>query len=267
VLITDDQSGTAGVPATNFTFTFSEAVAGFNASSVGITSGSAGTFTADAGGKVYHLAVTADPFSAGNCTVSVAANAVSDLAGNTNVAAVSDVQPYSSYPTSLSLGSVGGYNLYLDNFFTVNGRTYGSYDPAQNNSVVINATANVMDAIFNGGSDTTATQATGAVKGVDDARTVVVGGYTIVLPTVAELQVIYAARGTGSVPIFGNNTALYGNGAYVHAADLYSAGRHYITPLSGGAYGGGGSTTTSYVDTMSYVDAPGYVAVGIFQVL
>jgi hypothetical protein len=45
----------------------------------------------------------------------------------------------------------------------------------------------VLDKIFNNGSDTFDTQASGAVAGVDDARTLIKSGYTVVLPTTTEL--------------------------------------------------------------------------------
>ena len=43
-------------------------------------------------------------------------------------------------------------------------------------------THNWLDGLLNGGADTVDTQPGGAVKGVDDARTVIINGYTLVLP-------------------------------------------------------------------------------------
>lgn len=49
----------------------------------------------------------------------------------------------------------------------------------------------MLDSLLNGGTDTINTQPGGAVKGVDDAWTVILGGYTLMLPTVAELTALY----------------------------------------------------------------------------
>ena len=52
-----------------------------------------------------------------------------------------------------------------------------------------------LDDLLNDGLDTVNTQTSGAgaVKGVDDARTVTVGGYTLVLPTLNELTALYSS--------------------------------------------------------------------------
>jgi hypothetical protein len=52
-------------------------------------------------------------------------------------------------------------------------------------------THNWLDGLLNGGADTVDTQSGGAVKGVDDARTVIINGNTWVLPTLAELNALY----------------------------------------------------------------------------
>ena len=48
-----------------------------------------------------------------------------------------------------------------------------------------------LDGLLNGGADTVNTQSGGAVKGVDDARTVIINGNTWVLPTATELRALY----------------------------------------------------------------------------
>ena len=71
-----------------FTFQFSEAVSGFSGSSVSISSGSKGTFTAvDA--DTYTLLVT--PAGVDPVTVSVAADVAQDAAGNLNASVTADV--------------------------------------------------------------------------------------------------------------------------------------------------------------------------------
>jgi large repetitive protein len=93
VTITDDEAGVAGVSGGDvvFTFTFSEAVTGFDASDVVVTGGTKGTFTAVSGTE-YTLAVTPTPNSTDDITVNVAAGVAVDAASNPNTAATQAVQ-------------------------------------------------------------------------------------------------------------------------------------------------------------------------------
>ncbi|WP_374287453.1 Ig-like domain-containing protein, partial [Pseudomonas fluvialis] len=84
--ISDDAAALANGPLT-FTFTFSEAVTGFNADDVTVSNGTKGIFTA-VDGQTYTLVVIP---SGGEIMVSVPAGAAQDLAGN-NSSAASAVQ-------------------------------------------------------------------------------------------------------------------------------------------------------------------------------
>ncbi|MCE2681180.1 MAG: cadherin repeat domain-containing protein, partial [Burkholderiales bacterium] len=93
-------------------------------------------------------------------------------------------------PASLSLGTVSGVNLNLVSKVTLgNGKVYYLLD--QNGDGLYDVrdkslNHNSLDTLLNGGADTVDTQLRGAVAGVDDARTLVQGGYTLVLPTANE---------------------------------------------------------------------------------
>lgn len=50
---------------------------------------------------------------------------------------------------------------------------------------------NVLDGWFNSNTNTVDTQQSGAIAGVDDARTMIIDGYTLVLPTREELLTLY----------------------------------------------------------------------------
>ena len=74
-----------------YTFTFSEAVTGFDATDVTVTGGAKGTFTA-VSATVYTLLVTPTAGVQGNLTVSVAAGVAADAAGNLNTVATPSVR-------------------------------------------------------------------------------------------------------------------------------------------------------------------------------
>ncbi len=102
VTITDNNPNTVTAAdgnsgAITYTFTFSEAVTGFDAGDVAVTNGTKGTFTASTVpaevGKVYTLVVTPTATLNGNVTVALAANQATDAAGNPNTAATDNVQP------------------------------------------------------------------------------------------------------------------------------------------------------------------------------
>ncbi|NLF73821.1 MAG: hypothetical protein GX575_32830, partial [Candidatus Anammoximicrobium sp.] len=91
--ITDDEPGVANIAGGNvtFTFTFSEAVTGFEADDVTVAGGAKDAFTA-VSGTVYTLVVTPTANSTANITVDVAAGVATDAAGNPNTAAAQAVQ-------------------------------------------------------------------------------------------------------------------------------------------------------------------------------
>jgi hypothetical protein len=96
---------------------------------------------------------------------------------------------------TLDLGTVSGVNLNLINKVTMaNGKVYYYLDHTKDGSSagLDGIDHDMLDTLLNGGTDTRDTQTTGAVKGVDDARTVLVGGYTLVLATRDELTALYS---------------------------------------------------------------------------
>ena len=104
---------------------------------------------------------------------------------------------------SLDLGTVSGVNLNL--IFpvtTAGGKTYyyldhdgnGMAQPKENTdggAARDFTTSELLDALLNGGANTIATQ-DGAHDGTEDERSVIIGEYTLVLPTRAELLVFVA---------------------------------------------------------------------------
>ncbi|TXK96435.1 hypothetical protein BMR02_11580, partial [Methylococcaceae bacterium HT1] len=106
--------------------------------------------------------------------------------------------------TSINLGVVHGINLNLINPISSNGHTYyyldssgdGSsygYDPISHEN---------LDDLLNEGRDTVATQE-GSHDGSDDERSVILEGYTLILPTILELRAL-------STDIETNNTEALG---------------------------------------------------------
>ncbi|MER9593311.1 Ig-like domain-containing protein, partial [Mesorhizobium australicum] len=129
VTITDDEPGTANIAGGNviYTFQFSEAVTGFDASDITLANGTKGTFTAiDA--DTYTLAVTPSASFTGTMTVDVAASAAFDLAGNPSTAATQSVQAVDTSGPSAPVitgfttdsGTVGDH-ITNDTSLTING--------------------------------------------------------------------------------------------------------------------------------------------------
>ncbi len=97
-------------------------------------------------------------------------------------------------PLVLDLTDTAGITLNLINpVVTADGKVYYYVDNSGNG---LSGTGDLitrgeLSALLNGGTDTQDTQLSGAVEGVDDARTVIVDGYTIILPTIAEFRALY----------------------------------------------------------------------------
>jgi hypothetical protein len=123
VVITDNTAGTANGDVT-FTFTFSEAVTGFDASDINVSSGGTkGTFT-QVDSSHYTLQVT-PVLGAGNYTVDVGVGSYTDSAGNSGAAAAQATQAYSNIPSTISLGT--GMGNLIDPV-TEQGGTYYYWD-------------------------------------------------------------------------------------------------------------------------------------------
>ena len=92
--ISDNVSATNATGPVTFTFTFSEAVADFDASDIVVTGGTAGAFTLGATNRSATLVVTPGASTTGILAVSVAAGRFTDLAGNASTAAASASQAF-----------------------------------------------------------------------------------------------------------------------------------------------------------------------------
>lgn len=101
-------------------------------------------------------------------------------------------------PTELNLGTLAGVDLHLVNPYTSSdGKTFYLLDLSRDGALTTTDAVGhaTLDVIFNNGYDTGDSQANGAVAGVDDQRTVVIGAYTLVLPSVAELNALKTSLG------------------------------------------------------------------------
>jgi hypothetical protein len=145
--------------------------------------------------------------------------------------------------TALALGTVSGVNLNLINPTTSGGKYYYYLDHSANgtSSGADYITHTLLDNLLNGGSDTVDTQTTGAVKGVDDARTVIVGGYTLVLPTATELLALYSDTTVSNLPANWVDN-------YYWSSTQYSSNTHdYVHLNTDVRSSGGADSLTGYV--------------------
>jgi hypothetical protein len=121
LVITDDITGTASGPVT-YTFTFSKPVTGFTVDDVKVSGGSKASSFASGGegSRVYTLVVTPFWGNTGNITVDVAANIAQDTAGNSNAAALQNLQTV-DVPANLSAIAAGSGG------FLINGQCAGDW--------------------------------------------------------------------------------------------------------------------------------------------
>jgi hypothetical protein len=103
VTITDSDAGIVNIAdgTVTFTFTFSEAVTGFDATKVMVGNGTKGTFSGS--GSIYTLVVTPTASSTGDITVDVSTTGVTDAAGNQATAPAQYTQAFDTQaPTAPS---------------------------------------------------------------------------------------------------------------------------------------------------------------------
>lgn len=160
--------------------------------------------------------------------------------------------------TAVNLGTVEGLTLNLINpVTTAAGKTYYILDSNGNGifEIADEVGHDVLDKIFNSGNDTTDTQPSGAVKGVDDARSMVRGGFTVVLPTTTEFVALrnefknvfptgwqpvdYDSPNFGTATRVGanvhNNVSFKSNVIYTNLTDGYYKGVVAVQLLGGNA--------------------------------
>jgi hypothetical protein len=146
---------------------------------------------------------------------------------------------------NLNLGpsAVSGVRWNLINKVTApNGKVYYHVDTSNNNNGLDASdyvTHDTLDTLFNGGADTTGLSNPAA--GDDTERSVIVGGYTLVLPTRAEFAASLSTT-TGWNTLYGWTSGI---GTY-WTADSNGAGNHWDANNNGG---GGGIINQSRVDT------------------
>ena len=106
VTLTDNVAATANGDVT-LTFTFSEAVTGFDASKVTLSSGTKGTFTT-VNSTVYTLVITPPAGSAGTITVTTSTAGVVDAAGNPATAPAAYSQAFDTQAPTVSAVAITG---------------------------------------------------------------------------------------------------------------------------------------------------------------
>ena len=130
-----------------------------------------------------------------------------------------------TFPDTLDLGTESNVrlNLILPKT-TADGKTYYYVDVDNSNTFSHGDVLNhdLLDDLFNGGTDTTVTQE-GVHDGTDDARSALIGAYTLILPTETELLAFIADPSYGTLPSQARNAATFS-----WTANLDSAGNHLI---------------------------------------
>jgi hypothetical protein len=173
VVITPDGATLTSSPTT-FTFTFSEAVADFFATSIALTNGTAGAFTA-VNGTTYTLVVT--PATNGAAAVSVPVGAARDALGNGNTSASAAVTynvPSSATTTALAASpnaTTGGTLVTFTaivspspgNFGTVNFKDNGAPLPGGSNIALAGGVAIFTTSTLPSGSHPITAEFSGAV--------------------------------------------------------------------------------------------------------
>jgi hypothetical protein len=186
-------------------FTLSESSTNFAASDVSVAGGTLSGFKGS--GTAYTATLTPTSGVTGTAVVSVGSAAFTDEAGNAN-ADGNDANNRVSIsfdtrssvpvpPTELYLGELQGRHLHLMSpYVTKSGKLYYVVDANNNGVLDVKDHKDLGDHIshvwlddtFNGGADRVDTQASGAVAGVDDARTLLMRGLTLVNPTTDEIK-------------------------------------------------------------------------------
>ena len=129
-------------------------------------------------------------------------------------------------PATLTLDTVSGVDLNLKfPVITADGKIYYYLDADNNGDGDSPDLLNhaVLDDLLNNGDDTADTQEEGMHDGSDDARSVRVGAYTLILPTLVELKTLRTDQGN-TYPFN------WGNGFY-RSAKRSSLDSHYLFDL------------------------------------
>ena len=206
---TDPTVAISGVPANSnaaftATFTFSEAVTGFDATDITLGNATKGTFTATSS-TVYTLVVT--PTGAA-VTIDVAANVAIDVASNGNTAAIQATTNYDATDPAVVISGV----------------------PADTNTA-FTATFTFSEAVT--GFDATDITLGNATKGTFVATSSTV--YTLVVtPTGAAVTVDVAANRAIDVASNGNTVATQASSAFDNEAPTFAIGAPSVTTTRNG---------------------------------
>ena len=206
---TDPTVAISGVPANSnaaftATFTFSEAVTGFDATDITLGNATKGTFTATSS-TVYTLVIT--PTGAA-VTVDVAANVAIDVASNGNTAAIQATTNYDATDPAVVISGV----------------------PADTNTA-FTATFTFSEAVT--GFDATDITLGNATKGTFVATSSTV--YTLVVtPTGAAVTVDVAANRAIDVASNGNTVATQASSAFDNEAPTFAIGAPSVTTTRNG---------------------------------
>jgi Ca2+-binding RTX toxin-like protein/methionine-rich copper-binding protein CopC len=201
---TDEATGVA--MGTDIVLTFSEPIQRGIGQIVLKTAAGATVYTYDAAtstdlsisGNTFTLNPTSNLAPGTAYKVEFEAGTVQDLAGNLFAGTTEyNFTTSSSFPPAeLYLGEVQGRHLHLISpYVTTTGKLYYIIDANNNGYMDVQDHGDLgdhfshvwLDNVLNGGADRYDTQPNGAVAGVDDARTMIVNGLTLVSPTTAEI--------------------------------------------------------------------------------
>ena len=226
--ISSSAAGTTATGDITYTFKFSEAIDGFTVDDVSLNTGTKGAFT-KVDDNTYTLVVSPLGGTAGTMLVDVATGSFTDKAATPNANTSNTVAIRQAFnapmPTNLSLdtNNDGIADLKLINKATTStGKTYYFLDADGNGSAssADSVAHDWLDNLLNG-AITANTVDTTVSAGVDDLRTMLVNGYTIVLPTKDELLALYNDPLSNPPPGWGTglnyHSSTVGNGAGYHA--------------------------------------------------
>jgi len=152
-------------------------------------------------------------------------------------------------PNTLSLTETAGIKLELIKpIMTASGKVYYLLDHSGNGGLdsTDQISHDALDSLFNSSGDTLATQSNGATAGLDDERTALVDGYTLILPTKAELLALHndVAASPSSNWVTG----------YYQTADRNSADNHDVVYMTSGITSSSADTSKHYV-VLEVIDA------------
>jgi len=249
VTITDDEPGVGNIAGgtITYTFSFSEAVTGFDAADITVAGGSKGAFTT-LDSSHYTLVVTPAAGVEGTVTVDVSAGVAFDLAGNPNGAAVQSVQSIDTIrptatisidDTALKIGDTATVTITFSEAVNITGFTNADLDLSLANGIL--SPVSTAD----GGLTWTATFT--PTPGIEDPTNII---------TLKNASVTDLAGNTNSGTTDSNNYAIDTKAPAVPTVNPLTT--NDTTPaISGTATVGAGETLTVTVNSVTYTVGDG----------